>query len=231
MLFEPQQEYLGLDISDRSIKAVQFKHTILNRLALAAIAQADLPPGVLVEGELKQPAPFVQALGALLTKPRFGHFTTTYTVASLPETKTFIKMIDVPKMSEAELPQAIRWEAEHHIPIPIDETYWDWQAIGRPGKANARQPVLLGVAPRATVDSINQVLLESRLVPAALEIEAVAIARSLLPLPDGSADASMIIDFGGERTSLIVFDQGTIQFTVSVPISSQQHHRNHCHHA
>lgn len=218
MLFEPQQEYLGLDISDRSLKAVQFRHTITNRLKLAGLSQVDLPAGVLVDGELKQPEQFTQALTTLLTKPEVGKFTTTYTIASLPETKTFIKLIDVPKMSQEELPQAIRWEAEHHIPIPIDETYWDWQSIGKPAKSNARQPILLGVAPRTTVDTLNQVLLDAKLIPTALEIEAVAIARSLLPFSD-SPDSTMLIDIGATRTSLIVSDQDCIQFTVSVPLS------------
>jgi cell division ATPase FtsA len=61
------------------------------------------------------------------------------------------------------------------------------------------------------------------LFPAALVIEAVAIARSLLPLEEAqTTSATIIIDIGAARTGLIVFDQGTIQFTVSLPISGHK---------
>lgn len=222
MMFEPRQEYLGLDVSDRSLKAIQFKRTLANRLVVAGLGQLELPAGVLVDGDIKQPTAFAQAITTLVTRPQRGRFTTTYTVASLPETKTFIKLIDVPNMSPEELPQAIRWEAEHHIPIPIDETYWDWQPVDAPTKANARLPILLGVAPRTIVDSYVGVMQQARLVPVALEIEAAAIARSLLPLAAAAPNATIIIDLGASRTGLIVFDNQTIQFTVSLPISGRQ---------
>jgi len=223
MLFEPRQTFLGLDISDRSLKAVQFTPSLNGKQRLKGLGSIDLAPGVFADGELKQPAAFVQAVKQMLARPRLGKFTTAYTVASLPESKTFIKLIDIAPLPEAEIPEAIRGEAEHHIPIPIDETYWDWQQMGSGTKTNARLPVLLGVAPKSIVESYAQALEQANLVPAALEIEAVAIMRSLLPLNQGvSTNGIMVIDIGATRTSLIVFDQNSIQFTVSLPISGRQ---------
>jgi type IV pilus assembly protein PilM len=220
MLFEPKQEYLGLDISDLSLKAAQFKHNVKNQPTLVGLGRIELATGIFEEGELKQPEILINSIVNLLNKPQIGKFTTTYVNASLPETKTFIKMIDVPPMSYEEIPEAIKWEAEHHIPIPIEETYWDWQQIGKPSKANSRLPILLGVAPKNIVESYAQALKGARLIPTAFEIEAESICRSLLPLDTSTIrDAIIIIDIGATRTSLIVFDNNTIQFTVSLPIS------------
>ncbi len=223
MLFEPRQTFLGLDISDRSLKAVQFVPSLRGQQRLKGLGYIDLAPGVFDEGKLKQPAAFVQALKQMLSNPRLGKFTTAYTVASLPESKTFIKLIDIAPLPEADIPEAVRSEAEHHIPIPIDETYWDWQQMGGGTKTNARLPILLGVAPKTIVESYAQALEQAELVPAALQIEAVAITRSLLPLDQNvSTSGAMVIDIGATRTSLIVFDQNSIQFTVSLPISGRQ---------
>ncbi len=222
MLFEPRWEYLGLDISDRSLKAVQLRRTFRGHLALKGLAHIDLPAGVITDGDIANAAQFDDYLRRLLTHPQVGTFTTTYTVASLPETKTFIKLIDIPPMAPEEIGEAVRWEAEHHIPIPIEETYWDWQRVGAP-TGNARLPILLGVAPKTIVDSYTAALTAAGLFPTALEIEAVAISRSLLPLAEvKSPTATIIIDIGATRTGLILLDQGTIQFTVSLPLSGRK---------
>ncbi len=223
MLFQPRQDYLGLDISDLSLRAVQYRRTLTGKLALSGMNEVNVPAGVFNDGEIKDTGAFVLLLKQLLAKPLVGRFTTSYTVACLPETKTFIKVIDIPPMPTPEIPQAIKWEAEHHIPIPIDETYWDWQLVAKPTKPNARLPILLGVAPKAIVDSYDAALRQAGLVPVAMEIEAVAITRSLLPMvPTDSSTATMVIDLGATRTSLIVFDSLTIQFTVSLPISGRK---------
>lgn len=223
MFLEPKQDYLGLDISDQSLKAVQFKRTLTDRLTLSGMSQIDLPAGVFNEGELKKPEVLGEAISHLIAKPLVGKFTTAYTVASLPDTKTFIKVVDIPPMSAEEIPQAVRYEAEHHIPIPIEETYWDWQQISTGEAANKRLPILLGVAPRAIVDSYTQALTAAKLMPTTLEIEAAAIVRSLMLAHAGpTSSAVMIIDIGAARTGLIVHDQNTIQFAVSLPISGQK---------
>ena len=222
MLFEPHWEYIGLDISDRSLKAVQLKRTFNGRLGLRGMGQLELPAGIFADGELKNTEGFTEALHRLLSRAQVGKFTTTYLVASLPEPKTFIKLIDVPPMSPAEIPQAIRWEAEHHIPIPIEETYWDWQQVGLP-LGNARLPILLGVAPKTIVDSYTAALSSAGLIPTAFEIEATAITRCLFPLKETNVNqATIIIDIGATRTGLTLFDQKTIQFTVSLPISGRK---------
>jgi len=224
MIFKEHQNSIGLDISDRSIKAAQLKRNLKGKLEIQALAKCEIPATVFDDGELQQPKALTQAIEQLLTSPEFGSFNTTYVTACLPETKTFIKMIDIPPMPENEINQAVKWEAEHHIPIPIDDTYWDWQKIGDNKDANARQPVLLAVVPKIIVDSYTQAITAAKLIPLALEVEAIPITRSLLPptADDPKAPAKMIIDIGATHTSLIVVDLGTIQFTVSLPISGRR---------
>ncbi len=224
MLFSNQQISLGLDISDRSIKAVQLKRNIKGKLELQALSQLDLPPTIFEEGEIKDSDGLTQFIIKLITKPQIGSFNTSYVTACLPETKTFIKVIDIPPMPEKEIHNAVKWEAEHHIPIPIEDTYWDWQKIDTPAKNNARLPVLLAVVPKNIVDTYTAAINNAKLTPLALEVEAVPIARSLLPYSNSNPKntATMIIDMGATRTSLIVVDLNSIQFTVSLPISGRR---------
>ncbi len=222
MFFQPQTVHIGLDIGDRSLKAIQLKKTLSGHLEISAVSSIGVAEGVFDEGNIKEPAKLTEALKQLFAKPSYGKFVTNNVVACLPETKTFIMMIDIPPMSEVERPQAIKWEAEHHIPVPIDDTYWDWQAMPSANN-NAHIPILLGVAPKDISHSYTDVLADAKLTPLALEIEAVAIIRSLISNElNNSPQATMVIDIGGTRTSLMVFDKGSIQFSVSLPISGRR---------
>lgn len=224
MFFRSHQTALGLDISDRSLKAVQLKRNLKGRWELQALSNCELPPTIFDDGEIKDSAGLTTAITELLAKPQIGSFNTHYATVCLPETKTFIKMIDIPPMPAEEISQAIKWEAEHHIPIPIDETYWDWQQINQTAPANNRQLILLAVVPKNIVETYTQAVSKAKLIPLAMEVEAVPIVRSLLPLTNETPpkSATMIIDIGATRTSLIVVDLNSIQFTVSLPISGRR---------
>ena len=145
---------------------------------------------------------------------------------SLPETRTFIKVISV-KMTEdpADLGKAVLAEAELHIPTALSDLYVDWQCLEDVRKIPAGRTVTvtIGAAPRTIVDSYSRVLEAAGIIPVAFEIEAQAIVRSVIKATEAAADRAVgIIDFGATRSSFIVFDHGTIQFTVSIPLSGDE---------
>ncbi|MFZ5391105.1 MAG: type IV pilus assembly protein PilM, partial [Patescibacteria group bacterium] len=218
-LFQPQVQHLGLDISDRSLKLVQFKKNLKGHLSLRAYATRPIPAGVFNEGEIKQPETFQNIIQDMLAKPQTGKFTTNNVVACLPETKTFLMTISLPPMPETEMSTAVKWEAEHHIPIAIEDTYLDWQLIN-PAATADKQTLLLGLAPKNIVNSYAESLNKAGLIPLALEIEALALIRSVIAKEDlDKKQSALIMDFGATRTSLIVLNDQSVQFTVSLPVS------------
>ncbi len=221
MFFQPNTDHIGLDISDHSLKAVQFKKGLRGSLNIVGISHINIKDGIFNDGDLKRADDFIEAVNNLIAKPTWGKFTSNLIVASLPESKTFIKMIDIPVLTNAEVEQAVKWEAEHHIPLPFEETYWDWQKIElAPNVIPNRLPVILAVSPKDIVDSYSQALNRAHLTCVAMEVEAQAIVRSLIPINNqGEKNATVIIDIGADHTSLMVFSLNTIQFTVSLPIS------------
>jgi Tfp pilus assembly PilM family ATPase len=76
-------------------------------------------------------------LGNLLAKPKFGAVSTNEVNACLPDTKTFIKLIEVEK-SPNPLPDIIRVEVEKHVPLAIKDIYYDWQVVLRRARTNTR---------------------------------------------------------------------------------------------
>lgn len=213
MALESNKNIFGLDISDQALRLVKLKGK-KKRLILAGFNEVKIPAGVIINGEVKQVEKFSAAIDKLIASVNGQKITNKNATAVLPESKTFIKLITVPVKKKSALEKSIREEIPNHIPLNINELYIDWQIV-KEGDKEAK--VLVGAAPKIVVDSYFTALEKSGVRAMALEIEAAAIIRCLILENDNTA--RIIIDFGAARTGLIVYDQGTIQFTVSLPIS------------
>jgi Tfp pilus assembly PilM family ATPase len=87
--------------------------------------------------------------------------------------------------------------------------------------AVSNQPlrVLLAAAPKKLVEDYVTVITQAGLAPIALEIEATAIARAVVPIEQQPDAPIGILDIGATRSSLIVVDDGAMQMSISIPLS------------
>lgn len=220
---DPTSRAVGLDISEHVFRLVEIRRGPFYRrnFHLHRYAEERLPDGVVVAGEFKKPDEVVMHLKNLLKKA-YGRAAGRGVVVSLPETRTFIKVISVKKPEKNEaLPAEILSEAELHIPMPMSDLYLDWQPAEDPGSVGVGKPmsVTIAAAPKKLIDNYSVVLEAAGLVPVAFEIEAQAIVRCVIPLKNDAKRATGIVDFGATRSSFIIYDRGTIQFTVGIPLS------------
>lgn len=226
--FNSRQLPLGLDISDISLKLMQFDRQ-QEKYVPEAYADVAIPLGALAGDKIADPKALVKAIRQAILSPTYGKVTTSYVVASIPETKSFIRVIQMQAVSETEAIEAIPWEAEAYIPLPVSQVYLDWvildssarslnpqaeAAPGSPGESKAKMTVLITATPKDYVDAYVAVLKEAGLHPLALEAESQATARSLISRKD---EAVLIADIDTVRTSLIISENGTLQFTSSLP--------------
>lgn len=229
-LFNKSEFALGLDIGDVSVRLIQLQVGKKGSKQVQAFTDKRISKKAFSGDSLKSPDLVIQAIREAVLEPGFGKITTKQVVASIPETKSFVRVIDMPAMSEEELREAIKWEAEQYIPLPIGQVYLDWVVLAPPssvphpssrvreGEGGEKMKVLIIAAPRDYVDEYNQVLKKAGLRPVALEVESHATARSLVAADD-TESIVMIVDINAERASFIIFDRGTLQFTSSLPIA------------
>jgi type IV pilus assembly protein PilM len=160
-----------------------------------------------------------------LNKPQFGRLDTNRAVVSLPESKSFVRVIQIPKMSDAEANNAVPYEAESFIPMPIDQVYLDWQKIGNveapSGLGNSAEAgkmnILMIASPKEFVDKYLEVLDKAGLNTVALEVESQSCLRAAFA--PARRETALLVDLGGSRSSLIMVEDGNLQFTSTVPIA------------
>lgn len=223
------KKIFGLDISDLSIKAIEIGIRA-GKKYIRATGSAAVPLGYIEDGEIKNEEGVAEIIKKILEKSE-KKFTSKYAVLSLPETKTFIKVIEIPEKNQP-AKETIREELPRHMPISSEDVQMDWQGNNEDQK---NKKFLVGVVPQSVAEEYTNVCKMAGVGVAALEIEAQAIARSVLTEENKTKDINwlsklinkkdspknknrdyppkIIVDFGATRTSLILVDEGFIQFT------------------
>lgn len=144
--------------------------------------------------------------------------TSPWVVASLPEKKGFLKVIRIPKQPEDIIEEDVAFAAKKHVPFEENSYYIDWQIV--PNESTEETTVLLAVTSKQVADMYTYLLESIGLGVVALEIESLAMARSLITAQkvyDGEARA--ILDIGASKTVFIVYDNDSLQFSSVLPYS------------
>lgn len=212
--------YFGLDISDLSFKLAGVISS-KNSFELINYNTANIPPGYFDNGKVIKIQESANLIKELINSAYGPKIKTKFAHICLPEKHTFIKIIQLPPMSDTEIPSAIDWAAEHHLPFALDEIYYDYHLLQNKNE-NHEISIIIGAAPKDIVDDYTKMIKLAGLYPLSLEIEALAIARAIFPQDKNIDYAQAIVDFGANRSSLIIYSQNAVQFSLSLPISGNK---------
>ncbi|MFC1927932.1 type IV pilus biogenesis protein PilM, partial [Chloroflexota bacterium] len=85
------------------------------------------------------------------------------------------RIITLPELPEAVLPEAIRREAQRTIPTPLEEVYFSYQRL--PSETRGENRVFLSTFPRNLVDALVRTLHQAGVKPDAMDLAPLALAR------------------------------------------------------
>ncbi|MBX4191386.1 MAG: type IV pilus assembly protein PilM [Candidatus Doudnabacteria bacterium] len=202
----------GLDISDSSIKVAELKisHGRLHSAVFADVPLLDKTiSNHLIINEERLAGNILKALQTA------KNIKTKYVICSVPEAKSFVRILHIPSMSSSEIETAIPYELEQDIPIPIDQVYLDWQILK---ETPSGLELLVTASSKDYIDSLVSSLHSVKLKPIAMEIGSQATARALVGA-EFVQKSVLIVDIGAQQTSFIIVDQNIPLYTSSVPIA------------
>ena len=198
----------GIDLSTSGVKVVRLEET-LHGLVLAKYAQARIPAGAYVDGDIVDHAGIVEAVAHAC-----GEAEITSANATLPESKSYLFETEVEGTEESQWRIYVEQHIDEFVPLPPPETVFDIVEVGK-GKGGATHVAGVGFA-RRIVDDALSVFDDARIGVRALEGEIFAIARALLPQGDDST--TLIIDVGKTTTKISVVEKRIPRFATTVGI-------------
>lgn len=217
-LYNPQFDYFGLDISTLSLKLIYFKKK-KDKYKLASYGKKDIPNGIIKDGQITNQEKLASIIKSAIKEVNGESLRTKYVNCSLPEEKSFIRVLQMPQMTKEELESAVQWEAEANIPLPIDKVYLNWQIVSSSEK-DKKMEVIIAASPKNLVDSYLETLEKAGLFPVSMEMESIATIKSIIDQKK-LGKTSMIIDIGATRTSLMIFANHAPRFTTNLSVFGQ----------
>lgn len=142
-------------------------------------------------------------------------------IFSIPNFSTFFTNFSLPPMSEDEVPEAVRFEARQHIPLPLGEVTLDWQIINRKGvdKRVSKFEILMVAVPNEVIYQYQEIIDLTGLQFKFLEAEVFGIVRSLV---HDELKVRLIVDIGAQNTGISVVDKKVLQLSHSIDVSGNE---------
>jgi type IV pilus assembly protein PilM len=142
-------------------------------------------------------------------------------VLSIPDFSSFFTTFDLPSMTDEEIPQAVRFEARHHIPLPLSEVTLDWSIIKREtiDQKRARLKILLVAVPNEIINQYQQIALLSNLKLVALEAEVFGLIRALIRDEEKTI---LLLDTGAQSSNLSIIDNSLLKSSYSFDVSANE---------
>lgn len=207
---------MGLDISDRTIKYLRLL-PIGGAVRFDLFGEIEVPEGIIINGEIQKEADLVKVFDNWFSRDG-RKVRSSFMVVSLPEEKSYVRLLQLPKIKREDVRGAIRWEIEANIPVPMDELMYDYEIIEPSGVSNEDHIDVLVIAfPKKIVESYVRVLKSSGIRAVAMELESQAIVRAIRHMPPDHL-VRIVADVGRNRISLTILSQGAIVFTTTMDL-------------
>lgn len=138
---------------------------------------------------------------------------------SIPDFSTFFTTFSLPSMTETEIPQAVEFEARHHIPIPLSEVTFDWKIIEKPGNLPGEKlKILLVAVPNKVLTSYQRLAALCGLEIKGIEAEVFGLLRTAVPETKKNK-AVCLVDFGWQSTTVSIVDNENLKASFNFDIS------------
>lgn len=228
---------IGIDIGSQQIKIAELRPGKTG-LIVSALGLGPTPLGIIQNSIITDPAAMGSALKQLM---RESGITVKRAVGCITgQNAVVIRIIEVPRMTDAELKETMKWEVERHVPFAPSETQLDYQPLTPRTPEAASGPnmeVLLAVAQQDAVSNYLDVLFAAGLDPVAVDIEPLAIARAVLDLSNGQPvirgeslpgeydftsppfETVAVVNIGAANTEIAIYQGDQLAFPRSLPLA------------
>jgi type IV pilus assembly protein PilM len=169
---------VGLDVEAGSIAATEVAVNGATKVTRHGIAP--LAPGIFREGEATDAAALGEALKDLFGK----HKLSRNVRLGIANQRVAVRTLRLPAIEkDDELETAIRFQAQDHIPMPLEQAVLDWEVVGHSvGDGGQRfMDVVVVAARRDMLGSLMEALRKANLRPVGIDLSAFGIIRALAP--------------------------------------------------
>lgn len=151
------------------------------------------------------------AVSELSEKLKIGKSKVRYAISGQ---SVFTRFIKLPPIEDDNIEQLVAFEAQQHVPFPINEVIWDWQLLE---SGTGDKEVALVAIKGDALNDINDVILEAGQSTEEVDASPMALYNALRYNYPDLEETTLLIDIGAKTCNLIYLE-GSRMFTRSVAV-------------
>lgn len=190
---------VGLDIETGSAAATEVAEN--GHVSITKFGTIPLGVGVFRDGEVSDPTALGEALKELFAKGKLSKNVRL----GIASQRVAVRALRMPKIEDPkELETAVRFQAQDHIPMPLDQAVMDWQVVGQTTDDNGAQftEVVAVAARHETVRRLLTALREAGLRPLGIDLSAFGMIRALSRAPQRPIGTGDYVDAPGPSAEI-----------------------------
>jgi type IV pilus assembly protein PilM len=214
------KDSIGLDIGSSYIKTVKLKET-KSGYELELFHVHPLPPELIVDGSIIDSLRLVDSLKEVIKAA--GIKTKNAVISISGHSSVIIKRISLPEMTEEELSESIKFEAEQYVPFDIEDVNLDFQIIG-PKEEPGQMDVILVAVKKDIINEYTSVVKEAGLNPIIVDIGSFALENMYGINYEIESDRNVaLLNIGASTVNMIILKGGISVFTRDSSLGSNLH--------
>jgi type IV pilus assembly protein PilM len=133
-----------------------------------------------------------------------------------------IKRISIADMTDEELAESIKWEAEQYIPFSIDDVNVDFQKLG-PGAVEGQADVLLVAVKKDKINDYVNLVKDAGLEPVVVDVDAFALANMCELNYEVEAGITALLNIGASVMNINILRDGVSIFTRDITVGGNRY--------
>ena len=211
---------IGVDIGSSYIKTVKLKES-KGTYELELFDVHPLPPELIVDGSIIDSLRLVDSLKEMVKKAAIK--TKDAVISISGHSSVIIKRISLPEMSEEDLSESIKFEAEQYVPFDIEDVNLDFQIIG-PKEEPGQMDVILVAVKKDIINEYITVVKEAGLNPIVVDIDSFALENMYGVNYEIEAEKNVaLLNIGASTINLSILKNGISVFTRDSSLGSNIH--------
>lgn len=211
---------IGLDIGSSYIKTVKLKES-KGSYELELFDVHPLPPELIVDGAIIDSLRLVDSIKEMTGKAGIKSKEAVISISG--HSSVIIKRIALPEMSEEELSESIKFEAEQYVPFDIEDVNLDFQIIG-PTEEPGQMDVILVAVKKEIINEYTSVVKEAGLTPIIVDIDSFALENMYGINYEVEADKNIaLLNIGASTINVSILKGGISVFTRDSSLGSNIH--------
>ena len=201
--------WVGLDLGGFSVKLLALQQAV----GAARVLAAEVPYALPGTGDgAPTPEAVAQAISACAARAGVSLRSMRGITVGISGADVIVKQIQLPLMDDAEVGQALRFEARKHLPFDPQGMVIDYQVLGR-YVPERRVDVLIAAVSRDHLERHLAPLGRLDLVANIVDAAPLALTNALVHAAGGDRGAQLLLDIGHAASHLTLFQRGEPYFT------------------